>query len=72
MTTIFSLKGARVNAGYSQKKAAELLAISNKTLSNWENGISVPNIHQVISLCKLYGREIDEINFLPDNPLKAE
>lgn len=65
----FTLKGARVNAGYTQKKAAEKLKVSNKTLSNWENGISVPNINQVNALCELYGRTINELNFLPANPL---
>ena len=69
---IFTLKGARVNAGYSQKAAAKELNISNKTLCNWESGATVPNITQVNALCELYGRKIDEINFLPDNPLKAE
>lgn len=68
---IFTLYGARANAGFSQKKAAELLGISNKTLSNWENGVSIPNIQQVEAICKLYGRKLDEINFLPRNPLKA-
>ncbi len=69
---IFTLKGARVNAGYTQKAAARELKISNKTLSSWENGDTVPNINQVSALCELYGRQIDEIIFLPDNPLKAE
>lgn len=69
---IFTLKGARANAGYTQKSAAAKLKISNKTLSNWENGVSVPNVHQVSALCELYGRKYDEIDFLPKNPLKAE
>ena len=69
---VFTLKGARVNAGYTQKSAAAMLKISNKTLSNWEKGESVPNVHQVSALCELYGRKYDEINFLPCNPLKAE
>ena len=66
---IFTLKGARVNAGYTQKRAAKKLNVSNKTLSAWETGVSVPNIHQVSAMCELYGRKIDEINFLPNNPL---
>lgn len=66
---IFTLKGARVNAGYTQKRAAKKLNVSNKTLSAWENGFSVPNIHQVSAMCELYGRKIDEIDFLPNNPL---
>lgn len=68
---IFTLKGARVNAGFTQKSAAKELKISNKTLSSWETGASVPNIQQVSALCALYGRKIDEINFLSSNPLKA-
>ena len=66
---IFTLKGARVNAGLTQKEAAKELNISNKTLSAWETGASVPNILQVKALCALYGRELDEIDFLPNNPL---
>lgn len=69
---IFTLKGARVNAGLTQKEVAKRLGISNKTLSAWETGASVPNILQVNALCALYGRELDEINFLPSSPLKAE
>ena len=38
-----SLKAARVNAGVSQKEAAILLQISNKTLSSWENGDTFPS-----------------------------
>ena len=37
-----SLEAARVNAKYSQKEAAKLLGISNKTLCKWENGKSFP------------------------------
>lgn len=32
------LKAARVNAGYSQKQAAELLLTSKSTISRWETG----------------------------------
>lgn len=69
---LFTLKGARVNAGLTQKAVAKELKVSNKTVSAWETGASVPNINQVNALCGLYGRKIDDINFLPTNPLKAE
>lgn len=68
---IFTLKGARVNAGLTQKAVAKVLEVSNKTVSAWETGAAVPNIHQVNAMCDLYGRKIDEIDFLPNNPLKA-
>ena len=64
-----TLKAARVNAGLTQKDVAERLGISNKTLCSWENGITTPNVHQVQSLCDLYGVSYDNLNFLPEYPL---
>lgn len=64
-----TLKAARVNAGYSQKEAAERLGISNTTLCKWENYISFPNAQQIDKLCELYGVSYDDLIFLPSNPL---
>lgn len=64
-----TLEAARVNAGYKQKEVAEILQISNKTLSNWENGVSTPTVVQAENLCNLYKMPLDSINFLPKNPL---
>jgi len=60
-----TLTAARVNAGYSQKRAAELLGISNKTLCNWENGKTFPDQPMIEKLCNLYGVTYDMINFAP-------
>ena len=67
-----TLKAARVNAGLTQKGAAERLGVSNKTVCGWENGATTPNIQYVNAMCELYGVSYDNLNFLPDNPLKAE
>jgi transcriptional regulator with XRE-family HTH domain len=64
-----SIKSARVNAGYSQKKASSMLGVSNKTLSSWENGITVPKADMVDKICQLYKVEYDNLIFLPNNPL---
>ena len=61
----FTLKAARVNTGFSQKEAAKLIGVSNKTLSSWEKGKTVPNAKHVERLCSLYGRSYEEIIFLP-------
>lgn len=66
-----TLEAARVNAGYTQKEAAKLLHISNKTLQNWESGKSYPNADKIAEICKLYGISYDNINFLPNRSLKA-
>ena len=64
-----SLAAARVNAGLTQKEAAVMLNVSNKTLGSWENGTSFPNAQQIDKICELYVVSYDNINFLPTNPL---
>lgn len=59
----FSLAAARVNAGLSQKEAAEKLGISNKTLCSWENYQTYPSSDMVAKICELYGIPYDQINF---------
>ena len=58
-----SLKAARVNAGYSQKEAANILGISNKTLCSWENGKTFPDQPMIEKICALYGISYDMIDF---------
>lgn len=60
-----TLSAARVNAGYSQKKAAELLGVSNTTLCSWEKGKTFPDQPMIEKICKLYGVTYDMINFVP-------
>lgn len=66
-----TLEAARVNAGYTQKEAAKLLHISNKTLQNWESGKFYPNAGKIQEICALYRIPYDNINFLPNCSLKA-
>lgn len=66
-----TLEAARVNAGYTQKEAAKLLHISNKTLQNWESGKFFPNAGRIPEICDLYQIPYDCINFLPTRSLKA-
>ena len=58
-----SLRAARVNAGYTQKEAANLLKVSNKTLSSWEQGNSYPKPPMINKICELYNLAYDEIRF---------
>lgn len=64
-----TLKAARVNAGLSQKAAASDLGVSNKTLGNWESGVSFPKANQIILLCNLYKVTYDDLIFLPSDSL---
>lgn len=35
-----TIKNARLKKGYTQSKLADLLNVSNKTISKWETGVS--------------------------------
>lgn len=65
----FTLKAARINAGLMQKQAAKELKVSNKTLSNWENGKAIPKADKIIMICDLYKMEYNDIIFLPQKTL---
>lgn len=67
-----TIRAARVNAGYSQNEAAIRLGVSNKTLGNWENGITFPPADKIPLICELYGVSFDNLNFLPNDSLKAK
>lgn len=66
-----TLKAARVNAGYTQKEAARILGVSNKTLGSWEKGLSVPRVDMIDKICALYKIDYDNLLFLPNNSLLA-
>lgn len=66
-----TIKSARVNVGLSQKEAADRLGISNKTLGNWENGVSFPPADMIPKICELYNMGYDNLNFLPNDSPKA-
>ena len=59
-----TLKGARVNAGYTQREVSEILGISNVTIGNWEKGKTFPKVNQVEKLASLYGVNINDLIFL--------
>ena len=51
----------RKSQGITQKQLAEMLSVSDKTISHWENGYSEPNINQIIALKKLFKVSYEEI-----------
>lgn len=67
-----TLEAARRNVKLTQKEAAKRLGVSNNTLCNWEKGITFPDAQQIERICELYGVSYDNLNFLPDNPIKTD
>ncbi len=55
------LKDAREQAGLTQEQVAETVMVSRQTISNWENGKSLPDIVSVMRLSDLYKISVDEM-----------
>ena len=55
------LKDARANARLTQEQVAEKIMVSRQTISNWENGKSLPDIISIMNLSDLYQISIDEL-----------
>jgi len=60
------LKLAREFLQYSREEVAEELEIDSKKIEDWEEGKEAPDIKNLETLAKLYGREIDY--FLKETP----
>lgn len=62
-----TLKGARVNAGFTQSYVAKYLNISKNTLVNYEKYRTIPDIEMAKKLASLYGLSVNDLIFLPSN-----
>lgn len=48
------LKEARKKANLTQEEVEQKSGINKKTISNWENGVSRPDVDNVAILCRIY------------------
>lgn len=48
------LREARKNARMTQEDVERKSGINKKTISNWENGVSRPDVDSIALLCELY------------------
>lgn len=55
------LASLRKEKGYTQKQVADMLNISNKTLSSWEVGHTMPDLLMLPKIADIYGVSCDEL-----------
>lgn len=63
------LKKLRKEKSITQEQLAEILGVSNRSISRWENGTTMPDFDLLIQMAKFYDVEIGEIL---DGERKAE
>lgn len=58
-----SIKGARTEAGYTQKETASALGINKNTYISYEKYRTIPDISTAKRMAELFGRNVDEIKW---------
>lgn len=56
-----TLKEGRLSKGLKQKDVAEIIGVKANTLSNYENGVSEPDIDTFVILCGIYGLDLSHV-----------
>ena len=46
---------------YTKEKLAQLLNVDQRTISNWENGISEPSLELLAKLCEIFNESFDNL-----------
>ena len=55
------LRQARLNKGYTQEDIANKLGVKKNTISNYENGVSEPDMETYIKMCEYYETDPTDI-----------
>lgn len=62
-----NLKRMRKMHRFTQEELAEKIGVSRQAVAKWENGESVPDIHNCIALAELYGVVLDDLVHYSDD-----
>ena len=58
----------RKSSGMTQAKLAEQLNYSDKAVSKWERGESMPDVVTLVQLAELFGVSVDQVDVLVEGP----
>lgn len=55
------LKELRKEKDITQAQLAEILGVTNRSVSRWENGVNMPDLDLIIQIAEFYSLEVGEI-----------
>ena len=55
------LKQLRQERQLTQENLAEIMCVTNRSVSRWENGVNLPDLPTLIQLADFYGVELREL-----------
>ena len=53
------IRDLRTKMGMTQKSLADLMNISDKTVSKWERGMGMPDVSLLVELSQIFGVNVD-------------
>lgn len=60
---VMTLREARLKAGYTQQMLADALGVTRQAVSEWERGLSVPNVYMAKRIAQELKTDVNEIEF---------
>ena len=55
------IRDLRMKMGMTQKNLADLMNISDKTVSKWERGLGLPDVSLIVELSDIFGIKVDTL-----------
>jgi transcriptional regulator with XRE-family HTH domain len=55
------IRAMRKEKGYTQKQLGDMISLSDRAVSRWENGIGLPDVEILVPLSKALGVTVDEL-----------
>ena len=56
-----TIRALREKKGYTQRQLGELIMVSDKAVSKWERGDSLPDVVMLKTIADLYGMRVDDL-----------
>ena len=72
MTLGNGINKLRTDANLSQEQFAALFGVSQQSVQKWENGMSVPDLNNIIKIAKRFGVSLDALILGNDNRIVEE
>lgn len=60
------IKESRMNKGFDIIEFSRELSVSRSSVNNWEKGVFLPTLENVVKICNLLGISIDELIIFED------
>lgn len=55
------IREARLRKAFTQERLAQEMNVTQSAISQWENGVTVPRLSELLKLCETLGISVSEL-----------